>query len=140
MRVFAFAFVFSLFAVVNSATAQGLSFATNTYAVGANPLVFVADVNGDERLDLITANNGTNTLTVLTNNGIGGFGFYATLKVGKYPGYVLAADLNGDGRLELVTANNGDNTLTVLTNNGFGVFGSNATLRAHATINAEDKA
>jgi len=133
--------VLACLASVHNALAQGLTFTTNTYSVGANPLAFAADINGDGRLDIITANNGTNTLTVLTNNGNGGFGFYATLKVGKYPGYVLAVDLNGNGKLELVTANNGDNTLTVLTNNGFGVFGSNATLNVGSdpqTVSAVD--
>src|SRR5271154_4379268 len=36
--------------------------------VGANPYcVAVADVNGDGKVDLVTANSGTNTSTVLTN-------------------------------------------------------------------------
>jgi hypothetical protein len=123
-----FALLCSLFAAINSVTAKGLTFTTNTYPVGSGPYVFTADVNGDGRLDLITANYNTNTLTLLTNNGNGGFGFYATLKVGNNPGFVLAADVNGNGKLDLITANFGDNTLTVLTNNGSGIYGSNATL------------
>src|SRR5260221_13632923 len=44
--------------------------------VGTTPnSVVAADVNGDGKADLISANYGTNTLTVLTNNGSGGFGF-----------------------------------------------------------------
>ena len=122
------AFVCSLFAAVNYVTAQGLTFTTNTYPVGSGPTVAVTDVNGDGRLDLITGNAFTNTLTVLTNNGNGGFGFNATLTVGKSPGWILAADVNGDGKVDLICGDGGSNTLTVLTNNGSGVFGSNATL------------
>ncbi len=81
----------------------------------------VLDVNGDGKPDLICANVFANTLTVLTNDGSGGFGFYATLTVGNNPFCVIAADINGDGRLDLVSANE-DATLSVLTNNGIGGF------------------
>jgi hypothetical protein len=113
-----------------------------TIAVGNGPVsVVAADVNGDGWVDLICANalqpNSTvaNTLTVLTNNGDGMFGYSATLVVGYEPASVVAADVNGDGRLDLISANysvnpNGDpgNTLTVLTNAGGGTFAFSATL------------
>ncbi len=126
-----------LLTVVDSVFAQGLTFTTNSYAVGTNARsVAAADVNGDGKLDLISANFGAGTLTVLTNNGSGIFGSNATCRVGNYPISVTAADVNGDGKPDLISANYGisppqwGNTLTVLTNNGNGVFGSNATLVA----------
>jgi hypothetical protein len=98
--------------------------------------VTAADINGDGKPDLITANAGAgglgitlNTLTVLTNDGSGGFGSNATLTVGTQPACVVAVDVNGDGKLDLTCANSADGTLTVLTNNGSGTFGANATLR-----------
>jgi hypothetical protein len=44
-------------------------------------------------------------VTVLTNNGSGGFGFNATLTVGGNPQSVVAADVNGDGKFDLISAN-----------------------------------
>ncbi len=97
--------------------------------VGSYPKsVVAADVNGDGKLDLISASFGDSTLTVLTNNGSGGFGSNATLNVGSGPYSVVAADVNGDGKVDLISANFYDGTLTVLTNNGRGGFGFNATL------------
>ena len=55
-----------------------------TLNVGSAPeCVVAADVNGDGKLDLISANYGSSTLTVLTNNGSGGFGSNATLCRGQ---------------------------------------------------------
>ncbi len=90
--------------------------------------VAAADVNGDGKPDLISANSNDGTLTVLTNNGNGGFGLNATLAVGLAPASVIAADVNGDGKPDLISANANDGTLTVLTNNGHGLFGFNAIL------------
>jgi hypothetical protein len=120
------------------------SFTTNTVPVGDSDsgpdCLATADVNGDGRLDLISANYGfrwalpgepggwgTN-LVVLTNNGSGGFGLNATLSVGAGPASVVAVDVNGDGWPDVVSASQSANTLTVLTNNGGGGLGWQATL------------
>ena len=121
-----------------------VTFTTATLAVGDEDSgpdgVAAADVNGDGRLDLISASYGfrwglpgdpggwNNTLTVLTNNGSGGFGANATLIIGHGPTAVAAADVNGDGKPDLISANETDNNLTVLTNSGGGGFGSHTTL------------
>jgi hypothetical protein len=84
--------------------------------------VAAADVNGDGKIDLISANLGGNSLTVLTNNGSGGFALAGTYSVGNKPWSVAAADVNGDGKIDLISANYWDNSLTVLTNNGSGGF------------------
>lgn len=110
--------------------AQSSSFVTNTFTVGNSPSSVIAtDINGDGKLDLVSANSSIpGTLTVLTNNGSGSFGFYATLPVGRSPQCVVAADINGDGKPDLISANLFDNSLTVLTNDGSGGFIFDATL------------
>ena len=95
--------------------------------------VCAADINGDGKIDLIVANNyGGNfdsTLTVLTNDGHGGFVIASSPIVGIQAQCVVAADINGDGKVDLISANYGnfyangsDSTLTVLTNDGSGGF------------------
>lgn len=92
-------------------------------SVGTGPFcVAVADINGDGKPDLISANNDSSTLTVLTNNGSGGFGLSATLPA-SYPVVVVVADMNGDGQPDLICGN-ADDTLQIFTNNGTGHFAS----------------
>ena len=61
-------------------TNSGLFVLAASPSVGSGPQsVAAADVNGDGLVDLISANSSTNTLTVLTNNGSGGFVVASTL-------------------------------------------------------------
>ncbi|MGA2786737.1 MAG: immunoglobulin domain-containing protein, partial [Verrucomicrobiota bacterium] len=59
---------------------------------------------------------GDNTLTVLTNDGKGGFMLACSPGVGSYPAMVTTADVNGDGKVDLISANYLGATLSVLTN------------------------
>ena len=90
---------------------------------GSGPRALASgDVNNDGRIDLISANSASGTLTVLTNNGLGGFATASSPVVGAGPRSVAAADVNADGRVDLISANVDANTLSVLTNNGAGGF------------------
>jgi hypothetical protein len=115
-----------LFAGTLAVTAQNIILKT-TCTAGVQPgNAVAADVNGDGTLDLISANVGDNSLTVLTNNGDGTFTASETIfSVGNGPA-VTAADVNHDGKQDLITANFFDNNLTVLTNDGAGNFVFNA--------------
>src|ERR1043166_5305932 len=116
-------------AIIWPAANAGTFLPGSSLAVGANPeSVASADVNGDGKLDLISANYSANTLSVLTNNGSGGFGLSSSPAVGVQPYAVLAADVNGDGKPDLISGNFGAGTLTVLTNNGSGAFVAAATV------------
>jgi len=79
-------------------------FAYLTYPTGINPSgVTAADLNGDGKPDLVIANLGSNWLTILINDGRGGFTAAAPVNLGMLsPQSVLAADLNGDHKIDLV--------------------------------------
>jgi hypothetical protein len=94
-----------------------------SYPAGSTPqAVTTADVNGDGKLDLVTANAGSNTVSVLLGNGNGTFQAAKTYGVGSAPNSVAVGDFNRDGKLDLVTANDQDNTVSVLLGNGDGTF------------------
>lgn len=60
--------------------AQEAFMLTSSPAVGSFPVsVTSADINQDGKVDLICANYGSNTLSVLTNNGSGGFANAASI-------------------------------------------------------------
>jgi hypothetical protein len=94
-----------------------------SYLVGTSPqAVVTADLNGDGHLDLITANAGSNNISVQMGNSGGIFQAAQTYATGSGPAAVAVGDLNGDGKLDLSTANEGDNTVSVLLGNGNGTF------------------
>jgi hypothetical protein len=81
----------------------------------------VADVNGDGRPDLITANYASNNVSVLLGSAYGSFQASRPFAVGNHPFRVAVADL-GNGHLDIVTANAGDNNVSVLLGDGHGSF------------------
>jgi uncharacterized protein (TIGR03437 family) len=97
-----------------------------TYPAGIVPAgVTAADLNGDGRPDLVIANAGSNALTILLNNGTGGFTALPALNIGQASS-TIAADLNRDGKIDLVVIGPGLGQpgagLVVLLGNGDGTF------------------
>jgi hypothetical protein len=96
-------------------------FAPVSYGVGTNPVaVAVGDFNNDHISDLLVANTGSNSVSVLLGNGVGTFRPATTYAVGAGPLSVAVGDFKGDGKLDIVTAN--QNNVSVLLGNGTGTF------------------
>jgi hypothetical protein len=104
------------------------------YPVGRKPsAVAVADLNGDARLDVVTANTSDNNVSVLLANTTGAFAGQVTYAVGTSPVYVAIADLNGDSKPDIVAANSASSTVSVLINKGDGTFNSQVTYAVGTT-------
>ncbi len=95
------------------------------FPLGTQPQSLVAgDFDGDGNLDLASANFGSNNVTVLLGNGLGGFSAApgSPLSVGLGPRAVRVGDFNGDGIQDLVTANGTSNDVSVMLGTGSGGF------------------
>jgi hypothetical protein len=84
--------------------------------------VTLGDVNGDGKLDIITANHDSNNTSVLLGNGNGNFKTQTAFATGPNPNSVTLGDMNGDGRLDIIISNDGSNSVSVLLGNGNGTF------------------
>jgi hypothetical protein len=80
----------------------------------------VADFDGDGDNDIVTADSGTNSVSLLTNNGGSFDPIPAIFPVGASPRAVLAVDLNKDGKPDLVAVNRNSNNVSILLNDGAG--------------------
>ena len=111
---------------------DGVSFAAPIFSpAGAGPFsVAAADLNGDGRADLVTANWASHDVSVLLGNGDGTFAAQNTFAFGDQLWSVAAADFNGDGRIDLVTGNSYNPAVSVLLGNGDGTFTARSTFAA----------
>ncbi|HEX6430848.1 MAG TPA: VCBS repeat-containing protein [Niastella sp.] len=86
----------------------------------------IGDLNGDSYLDIVTANNADNDITVMLNNGSGGFtpapGSPFPVSPAPYP--LTIGDVNSDGHLDIVSTSTHESSrvLTVLSGDGQGHF------------------
>jgi FG-GAP-like repeat/IPT/TIG domain len=92
------------------------------YTTGVNPRsIVMEDVNGDGKPDMLVANDGANSLSVLLNTtaapgAIPGFTAKFDFTTGVNPKCIATGDLNGDGKPDLVVANSGAATVSVFLN------------------------
>jgi hypothetical protein len=94
--------------------------------------VTVGDVNGDDKSDLIVANNNASaTVSVFLGNGNGTFQQQKTFATAPSPVYLSLGDLNGDGKPDLaVTSSTLSGEVSVLLSNGDGTFQAKMTFAA----------
>jgi hypothetical protein len=96
--------------------------ATN-FATGSSPeSIIYSDFNGDGIIDLATANDGGNDVSVLLGNGSGGFSSANNFSAGLRVRSIASADFNGDGYMDLATANYNSNNASILLGTGTGTF------------------
>ncbi|QMS87192.1 DUF4347 domain-containing protein [Nostoc edaphicum CCNP1411] len=102
--------------------------ASNFSTVGFNGLspssVAVADFNKDGKLDLVTANNLSNNISVLLGKGDGSFqaAVNFALDSASAPISIVVGDFNDDGKSDIVTVNNASQNISLLLGNGTGGF------------------
>jgi hypothetical protein len=110
---------------------KGSFSASTSYSLGNQSLtksIATGDLNADGKLDIVTANQASGTVTILMGNGAGGFGSPTNITVGSSAYFVALSDLNGDGKLDIVVStgnsSNSSGYITVLLGDGTGGFGT----------------
>jgi hypothetical protein len=97
-----------------------------SYPTGVGPVsLALGNLNNDSHPDIATA-NASQTVSVLLNNGSGGFGPATNFGVGSGPTGIVAADFNHDNHADIaVTDRNigGPGSVSVLLGDGTGNFG-----------------
>ena len=81
-----------------------------------------ADLNDDERGDLVVTSIFTDSVIVLLQDNHGQFVNRGSIKVGFSPVSVTVRDLNGDDELDLVVTNRDSNSVSVLIGKGVATF------------------
>ncbi len=119
-----------------------------SFGTAAQPVsIVVGDFNSDGNLDLATADQLANAVSVLLGNGDGSFGAATNVNVGNKPQSLAVGDFNGDHRDDLVIANAFSNTVSLLLQPSAPTIGAptatdvtpdSATLHANVTSDGSD--
>ncbi|CAF1312794.1 unnamed protein product [Didymodactylos carnosus] len=113
--------------------AQCSIFSTQTtYSAGSGSspnYVAAADVNDDNKLDVLVANFNVSNIGVFLDTGNGTFTAQTTYSTGSgsNPISVAAADVDGDSKPDIIVANGDVNNVGVLLNTGNGTFTAQTT-------------
>jgi len=121
------------FVTILLGSANGSFTAQANYGVGIAPVsIALGDFTGDGKLDLAVGSpvngislNPQSEISILVNNGSGGFQAGANLVVGPLqtvPISIAVADFNDDARLDLAVAMNNTSNLVICQGNGDGTF------------------
>ncbi|PWG80605.1 MBG domain-containing protein [Pararcticibacter amylolyticus] len=130
----------SVFRNISTASKVAFDAAKTDYAVGGTPWwVTTGDLNGDGKPEVVTANAGSNNISVITNTA--GRGVFNSSSFAPAVNYAAAegsrsvaiGDLDADGKAELVAANNKSNTVSVFHNTTSGTTASFASPENFAT-------
>ena len=94
--------------------------------------IAAGDLNGDGKPDLVTANQGGGSLSVLLNRGDGTFNSPVNYTIGTFPTSVALADFNQDGKRDVAVSNYGGSIglVTIRLGHGDGSFSTPASYEA----------
>ena len=94
--------------ILNNNGSGAFTLSKKFFTVGASPAgVLAEDVTDDRIPDIVTANSGTDTITLITRNATGGFDPPVDFPAGTGPVALAAHDFNGDGATDLAVADSG---------------------------------
>ena len=97
----------------NKGDGSGTFYLATYYTTGTNPYsVAIGELTGGGTVDIVTANSGANTVSVLESSFLPKVDYIA----GDNPYGVAIGDVSGDGNADIVTANNVGNSVSVLRN------------------------
>jgi hypothetical protein len=94
--------------------------------------LLIAQLDGANKLDIVVANAGDNSVSVLLSDNAAAtltYGTAAKYTVGEGPSALAFADIDADSKVDIITADAIGSTVTVLYGGGGGVFGQVTTNR-----------
>jgi Ca2+-binding RTX toxin-like protein len=114
----------SLGALIGTGDGNGSFFFMPPTPMGALPgSIAVGDIDGINGLDLVVTDAASSLVSVLLNNGFGGFNpAIPVLTLAVAATDVQLGDLNGDGKLDMVLSETGLDTVNVMLGTGSGIF------------------
>lgn len=88
-----------------------------TDSTGKCPVFFAnGDFNGDGNMDIVTTNQGLNSLAVYQGNGNGSFTIPVSFGLAYDLHYIISADFNNDGYGDIAVSNSGKHEIIILLN------------------------
>jgi flagellin-like hook-associated protein FlgL len=110
--------------------------AATSFASGTDPLsLALGDLNADGVLDMVTADQASNCVSVSLGNGDGTFKARTSFAAGSGSQSVALGDLNGDGAIDLAVADTVAFVAFVFIGNGNGTFKAKSSFASHGIPN-----